>query len=94
MTVTGFGLNVQVAFCGQPLTLRVTAPVNPNDGAMVTLSVTVLPAVIGPNELLDMVRLKSGAFRVTLAVPCLPESITLEAMTVTVVSLGIELGAV
>ena len=98
MTVTGFGLNVHVAFGGQVsptlvTVVRVTGPRNPNAGETLTSTVTVLPAGIGPNEFVDVVTEKSGAFRVITGVAGgvehLFESITLHALTVIVVSLVI-----
>src|SRR5260370_42657990 len=88
-TFTGFGLNVHVAFGGQPFTLRFTAPVNPYSGVIVARSVMAVPAAIGPSVLFDIVTVKSGAFRVIVGagVEHLLESITLHALTVTVVSL-------
>jgi hypothetical protein len=91
VTVTGSVSNVQVEFFGQNIVLRVTGPVNPYCGVTIARSVTALPAVIGPSEVLDVVTIKSGAFRVILGAGLahLRGSIALQALTVTVVSLVI-----
>ena len=93
VTITGFGLNVHMATAGQVFpALRVTGPVNPYNGLTIARSVIVVPAVIVPSELLDIVTVKSGAFRVIVGVGVVEhlfESITLHALTVIVVSLVI-----